>query len=78
MIYTTQRIIHEMNVYTQDDIENVARIYFDPDVRKANATQGQISNALKPIADKYNKLNQEQRSVEKSVPLQNGTITFHR
>lgn len=61
LIYTTQRIIHEMNVYTQDDIENVARIYFDPDVRKANATQGQISNALKPIADKYNKLNQEQR-----------------
>ena len=42
LIYTTQRIIHEMNVYTQDDIENVARIYFDPDVRKANATQGQI------------------------------------
>lgn len=61
LIYTTQRIIHGMNVYTQEDIQNVANIYFDPDVRKANATQGQISNALKPIADKYNKLDQEQR-----------------
>lgn len=36
-------------------------IYFDPDVRKANATQGKISNILKPVADKYNQLNQEQR-----------------
>ena len=35
--------------------------YFDPDVRKANLTQGKISNALKPVADRYNELNQEQR-----------------
>lgn len=28
---------------------------------KANATQGKISNILKPVADKYNQLNQEQR-----------------
>lgn len=34
---------------------------FDPDVRKANLTQGKISNALKPVADKYNELNQERR-----------------
>lgn len=61
LIYTTQKIIRGMNVYTDEDIENVAKIYFDPDVRKANATQGKISNALKPIADRYNKLNQEER-----------------
>lgn len=36
-------------------------IYFDPDVHKANLTQGKISNALKPVADRYNELNQEQR-----------------
>ena len=30
-------------------------------MRKANLTQGKISNALKPVADKYNGLNQEQR-----------------
>lgn len=61
LIYTTQKILREFAVYTTGDIEAVAGIYFNPDVRKANATQGQISNALKPIADKYNTLNQEQR-----------------
>ena len=30
-------------------------------MRKANLTQGKISNALKPVADKYNELNQERR-----------------
>lgn len=61
LIYTTQKILHEYGVYTTNDIEAISSIYFDPDVRKANATQGQISNALKPIAEKYNKLTQEQR-----------------
>ncbi|MHB8963233.1 MAG: type I restriction endonuclease subunit R [Saccharofermentanales bacterium] len=62
LIYATQKILHEFGVYTQEDIDKAANIYFDPDVRNANATQGQISNALKPVADKYNeKLNQEER-----------------
>ena len=61
LIYTTQKIIRGMNVYTDEDVENVAKIYFDPDTRKANATQGKISNALKPIADRYNQLSQEER-----------------
>ena len=61
LIYTTQKIIRGMNVYTDEDIENVAKIYFDPDIRKANATQGKISSALKPIADRYNNLSQEER-----------------
>lgn len=61
LIYTTQKILHDFKVYTEEDIEAVSQIYFDPDVRKANATQGKISNILKPVADKYNLLNQEQR-----------------
>lgn len=61
LIYTTQKILHDFNVYTNEDIEAVSQIYFDPDIRKANMTQGKISNILKPIADKYNLLNQEQR-----------------
>ncbi|WP_455154875.1 type I restriction endonuclease subunit R [Stomatobaculum longum] len=61
LIYTTQKNLREFHVYTEDDIEAVSQIYFDPDVRKANATQGKISNILKPVADKYNALNQEQR-----------------
>ena len=61
LIYTTQKTLHSYNIYTDKDIEEVAGIYFDPDIRKANLTQGKISNALKPVADKYNELNQEQR-----------------
>lgn len=61
LIYTTQKILRDFKVYTEENIEAVSQIYFDPDVRKANATQGKISNILKPIADKYNLLNQEQR-----------------
>lgn len=61
LIYTTQKILHDFNVYTEEDIKTVSEIYFDPDVRKANATQGKISNILKPVADRYNQLNQEQR-----------------
>ena len=61
LIYTTQKILRDFKVYTEEDIEAVSQIYFDPDIRKANATQGKISNILKPIADKYNLLNQEQR-----------------
>lgn len=61
LIYTTQKILRDFKVYTEEDIEAVSQIYFDPDIRKANATQGKISNILKPVADKYNLLNQEQR-----------------
>lgn len=61
LIYTTQKILRDFKVYTEEDIEAVSQIYFDPDVRKANATQGKISNILKSVADKYNLLNQEQR-----------------
>lgn len=61
LIYTTQKILRGFQVYTDEDIAAVAEIYFDPDVRKANATQGKISNILKPVADRYNLLNQEQR-----------------
>lgn len=61
LIYTTQKILRDFHVYGEEDIEAVSQIYFDPDIRKANATQGKISNILKPVADKYNQLNQEQR-----------------
>lgn len=61
LIYTTQKTLRGFGIYTDEDIEEVSSIYFDPDVRKANLTQGKISNALKPVADKYNELNQEQR-----------------
>ncbi len=61
LIYTTQRILHEYGVYSQADIDKVTNIYIDEDSRSSNATQARISNALLPVAQKYNKLNQDQR-----------------
>lgn len=61
LIYKTQRMLHEFNIYDRDDIIKVTAIYFDEDKRKANKTQAAITNALLPIQQKYNDLNQEQR-----------------
>ena len=61
LIYTTQRILHEYGVYTTEDIEKVTSIYIDEEVRASNSTQSKISNALLPVADKYNQLSQDQR-----------------
>ena len=61
LIYTKQKNIRAMHVYTDTDVEKVANIYFDPDVRKANKTQGTISKALKPVADRYNELSEDER-----------------
>lgn len=61
LIYKTQRMLRDFNIYDDYDIAKVAAIYFDEDKRKANKTQAAITNALLPIQHKYNDLNQEQR-----------------
>ena len=61
LIYKTQKMLREFKIYDDSDIENVNKIYFDEDKRKANKIQAAITNALLPIQRKYNDLNQEQR-----------------
>lgn len=61
LIYQTQKILRDLKVYTNEDIENISKIYFDPDNRKEKTTQGKISNALKSVAERYNELNTEER-----------------
>ena len=61
LIYTTQRILHDYNVYTQEDIEKATSIYIDENVRASNAIQAKISSALLPVAQRYNELNRAQR-----------------
>ena len=61
LIYKTQKMLREFKIYDDADIENVNKIYFDEDKRKANKIQAAITNALLPIQRKYNALNQEQR-----------------
>ena len=61
LIYKTQKMLREFKIYDDLDIQKVTAVYFDEDKRKANKTQAAITNALLPVQQKYNDLNQEQR-----------------
>jgi len=62
LIYTTQKNLHNLKVYTAEDIAKVSEIYFDPENHEKNALQSKITNALKPVAEKYNLLEKEKRT----------------
>lgn len=61
LIYKTQKMLRAFNIYNDADIASVNEIYFDEDKRKANKIQAAVTNALLPVQQKYNALNQEQR-----------------
>lgn len=61
LIYKTQRMLRSFKIYDDADIQKVTGIYFNEDKRKANKIQAAITNALLPVQQKYNALNQEQR-----------------
>lgn len=63
LIYSAQKKLREYKVYFEDDIEVVTSIYLDPENnKKSNSMQGKITNALLPIANRYNNdLDQQQR-----------------
>ena len=61
LIYKTQKMLRAFKIYDDLDIEKVSKIYFDEAKRKVNKIQAAITNALLPIQQKYNALNEEQR-----------------
>lgn len=63
LIYNTQKKLRDFKVYTNEDVDAVTSIYLDPANNKKNSSlQGKITNALLPIADRYNNsLDQQQR-----------------
>lgn len=61
LIYKTQKMLRDFKIYDDTDVEKVSSIYFDENRRKMNKTQQEITNALLPVQQKYNALNQEQR-----------------
>lgn len=61
LIYKTQKMLRNFKIYDDSDIEKVNKIYFDEDKRKTNKIQAAITNALLPVQQRYNALNQEQR-----------------
>ena len=63
LIYQAQKQLRAFKVYTDEDIDTVTAIYLDPENgKKTNSLQAKITNALLPIADRYNTaLDQQQR-----------------
>ena len=63
LIYAAQKRLREYKVYTDEDVDLVTSIYLSPEDNKKNSTlQGKITNALLPVADRYNNnLDQQQR-----------------
>ena len=61
LIYKTQQMLRGFRLYDEEDITQVNAIYLDEDRRQGNRLQGAITNALLPIQQRYNDLNQEQR-----------------
>ena len=60
-IYKTQKNLRNYKVYNTTDIDKVTAIYFDPNRNKVDSIQGKIINALLPVQQAYNALEQEQR-----------------
>ncbi len=62
LIYAAQKKLREFKVYSDEDIETVTSIYLDPENNsRNNSLQGKITNALLPIASRYNDMDQQQR-----------------
>ena len=59
LIYQTQKMLRAFKIYNDDDIKNVTDIYLTQ--RKNPSKQSLITNALLPVVQGYNALNQEQR-----------------
>ena len=63
LIYEAQKKLRDYKVYTDEDVEIVTSIYLNSESsRKNNSLQAKITNALLPIAERYNQdLDQQQR-----------------
>ena len=59
LIYQTQKLLRGFKIYDDEDIKNVTDIYLTQ--KKNPSKQAKITNALLPVVQGYNNLNQEQR-----------------
>ena len=60
-IYKIRDELRGYKVYSAADVELVAGIYFDPNAKRTDSVQAQVTSSLKPAADAYNTLNADQR-----------------
>ena len=62
LIYKTQRELRDFKIYSDEDVKKVHEIKFNANSgKKAEAVQAQVTNALLPVAQAYNALDDQQR-----------------
>ena len=60
LIYKLQKELHDYNIYSDNDIEAFCNIYYS-DKKQDSTMMGKMTSALKPVADRYNKLASDER-----------------
>lgn len=60
LIYKLQQDLHNYNIYSVNDIEAFCNIYYSGK-KQDNTIMGKMTSALKPVADRYNKLEADAR-----------------
>ena len=60
LIYQTQRELRAFAIYSDDDVKAFAKEYFRPGAQDERA-MGRMTSALKPVADRYNQKNENER-----------------
>lgn len=60
LIYKTQKELRDYNIYSDNDIKAFGDIYFS-DGKQDDKMMGKMTSALKPVADRYNRLSPDER-----------------
>ena len=60
LIYELQKDLRNYKIYSDNDIEAFGNIYYS-DKKQDNTMMGKMTSALKPVADRYNLLEKDQR-----------------
>lgn len=60
LIYKLQKELQGYNLYSANDIEAFCKIYYSGK-KQDNTTMGRMTSALKPVQDRYNKLQSDDR-----------------
>lgn len=60
LIYKLQKELQDYNLYSANDIEAFCKIYYSGK-KQDNTTMGKMTSALKPVQDRYNKLQSDDR-----------------
>ncbi len=60
LIYNLQKELHNYNIYSDNDIEAFGTVYY-ASKKQDSIMMGKMTSALKPVADRYNKMEPDER-----------------